>query len=65
MRLDPGPRGGGGGGVHRYFHTYIGSGHFLDFKILNFNIFRGFQKKYYFLGYEDSVDIFFLGGGGG
>ena len=28
-----------GGGVLRYFHTYVGSGHFLGFKILNFNIF--------------------------
>ena len=50
VRLEPGPRGvgGGGGGVLRYFHTYVGSGHFLGFKILNFNIF-----------------FFFWGGGGG
>ena len=29
----------GGGGVLWYFHTYVGSGHFLGLKILNFNIF--------------------------
>ena len=33
-------------------------GSFLGFKILNFNIFGGFQKNIYFLGYEDFVDIF-------
>ena len=27
-------------------------------KILNFNILGGFQKKYFFLEYEDFVDIF-------
>ena len=50
-------RGGGG-----YFHTFsninVGSGHFLGFKILNFNIVGGFQKYEYFWGYEDFVDIF-------
>ena len=40
----------GGGGVLRYFHTYVGSVHFFWFKILNFNIFLGFQKNEYFLG---------------
>ena len=40
-------------------HIYVGSGHFLGLKILNFNIFRGFQKNEYFWGYED-LDI--LGG---
>ena len=40
-------------------HTYAGSGHFFLFKILNFNIFGGFQKNKYFFGYEDFVDIFF------
>ena len=30
----------------------------MGFKILNFNIFGGFQKIEYFLGYEDFVDIF-------
>ena len=50
----PGGGGGGGGGV-----TYVGSGYFFGFKILNFIIFWGFQKNKYFLGYEDFVDIFF------
>ena len=45
-------------GVLRYFHTYVGSGHFFGFKILNFNIFGGFQKNKYSFGYEDFVDIF-------
>ena len=31
---------------------------FLGFKILNFNIFGGFQKNEYFWGYENFVDIF-------
>ena len=48
----------GGGGVLGNFHTYVGSDHFLGFKILNFNIFGGFQKNKYFSGYEDFVDIF-------
>ena len=30
----------------------------MGFKILNFNIFGGFQKNKYFWGYEDFVDIF-------
>ena len=56
MRLEHGPRGvGGGGGVLRYFHTYVGSGHFLGFKILNFN-------KFFFLG-GGGFRILFLGGG--
>ena len=33
-------------------------GPFFGVKILNFNIFGGFQKNKYFLGYEDFVDIF-------
>ena len=41
-----------------YFHAYVGSGYFWGFKILNFNVFGGFQKLEYFLGYEDFVDIF-------
>ena len=36
--------GGGGEGVLRYFHTYVGSGHFGRFKILNFNVFGVFRK---------------------
>ena len=47
-----------GGGVLRYFHTYVGSDHFLGVKFLNFNIFWGFQKNEYFLGYENFVYIF-------
>ena len=73
VRLEPGPRGvggwvgGGGGGVLRYFHTYVGSGHFLGFKILNFNIWGGGGggggvSEFFLLGggglYEDFVDIF-------
>ena len=47
-----------GGGVLWYFHTYVGTGYFLGFKILNFNIFGGFEKNEYFWGYKDFVDIF-------
>ena len=36
---------GGGGGVIWYFQVYVGSGHSLGFKILNFIIFGGFQKN--------------------
>ena len=36
----------------------VDSGYFWGFKILNFNIFAGFKKTEYFLGYEDFVDIF-------
>ena len=49
-------RGGGGGGMVPYFHTYVGAGYFFGFKILKF-IFSGFRKMK-FLGYEDFVDIF-------
>ena len=38
--------------------TYVGSGHFWGFKILNFNIFWGFQKMNIFSEYDDFVDIF-------
>ena len=51
-----------GGGGEWYSDTlYVSSRHFLGFKILNFNIFCGFQKKIkkYFLEYENFVDIFF------
>ena len=43
-----------GVGVLWYFHTYVDSAHLLGFKILNFNIFGGFRKNKYFLGYERS-----------
>ena len=48
-----------GGGVLRYFHTYVGSGHFLGFKILNFNIFF-----YFFFGGGGGVQNSFFRGGG-
>ena len=41
-----------------YFHTYVGSGHFFGLKILNFNIFGGFQKNEYIFWYENFVEIF-------
>ena len=53
---------GGGGGVLQYFHTYVGSGHFWGFKILNFNnLVFFFQNSFFFWGggvYENFVDIF-------
>ena len=49
--------GGGRGGLKCSFIRRLGS--FLGFKILNFNMFRGFQKNEYFLEYEDFVDNFF------
>ena len=56
-----GPRGGGGGGgVLWYFHTYVGSGYYLGFKILNFNILGGFQKNEFFWGMK-ILWIFFSG----
>ena len=48
---------GGGGGWLRFSYIYVGWDHFWGFKILNFNIFGGFQKYHYFWGYEDFVDI--------
>ena len=50
-----------GGGGTLIFPTYVGSGHFWGVKILNFNMFWGFQKNKYFFGCDDFVDIF-LGG---
>ena len=63
MRKSHTPRGagGGGGGVLWNFHTYIGSAHFFGFKILNFNIFWGFQKNEYFLGVWRFCRYFFGG----
>ena len=49
---------GGGGGGTLIFHSYVGSAHFFGFKILNFNIFGGFEKNEYFFGYKDFVDTF-------
>ena len=50
-----------GGGVLWYYYAYVGSGNFLGFKILNFNIFWGFQKNEYFLGVWRFCG-YFLGG---
>ena len=47
-------------GYSDIFYTYVGSGHFLGFSILNFNIYGGFQKNEYFWGYE-ILWIFFWG----
>ena len=47
----------GGGGELRFSYIYVGWDHFGLFKILNFNIFAGFQNNHYFWGYEDFVDI--------
>ena len=52
--------GGGGGGTLCYCHTYVGSAYFFGFKILNFNIFWGFQKNKFFLGMK-ILWIFFGG----
>ena len=63
VRLEPGPRGGGGGGTPIF--SYIRRlRSFLGFKILNFNIFffwggGGFRILFWGEGvYEDFVDIF-------
>ena len=45
------------GGVLRYFHTYVCSGHFWV-QNFEFQYFWGFQKNEYFLGCVDLVDIF-------
>ena len=45
---------GGGGGTLIFSNIRR-----LGFKILNFNIFGGFQKYHFFGGYEDFVDISF------
>ena len=44
----PNPRGGGGGTL--IFHTYVGSGYFFGFNILNFKIFGVFRKINVFWG---------------
>ena len=38
-------RGGGGGGVLLYFHTYVGSGHFLGVQHFEFQYFFVFRKN--------------------
>ena len=52
------PREEGGGGGTLIFSYIRRPGLYLGFKILNFNIFGGFEKSVYFWGYEDFVDIF-------
>ena len=53
------PAQGGGGYSDIFIHTYIRRlCPFFWFKILNFDIFLGFQKNKYFFGYENFVDIF-------
>ena len=46
-----------GGGGTEIFINIRRLGPFWGIKILNFNIFGGFQKYHYFWGYEDFVDI--------
>ena len=46
----PDPRGGGEGGGTRIFSYIRRLGSFFAFRILNFNIFGGFQKKDFFGG---------------
>ena len=56
--------GGGGGGEWEWewgsliFHTYVGSSHFLGFKIFSFNIFFGFSKKLVFFGEQGFCGYF-------
>ena len=45
-------------GVLQYLHMYVGSDHILWFKIFNFSIISGFQKKLIIVGYGKIVDIF-------
>ena len=49
-KLCPQGGGGGGGGGTLIFSHIRRLGLFFGFKILNFNIFGGFQKNEYFLG---------------
>ena len=55
------PPSGGGGGYSDIFLYMRMLGLFFGFKILNFNIFGGFQKNKYFWGIK-ILWIFFLGG---
>ena len=47
-----------GGGVLWYFHTYMGSGHFLGVQNFEFQYFGGFSEKAIIVGYEGFEDIF-------
>ena len=51
---------GVGGGTLIFSHI-SGSAYFFGFKILNFNIFGGFQKNEYFLGGMKILWIFYWG----
>ena len=49
----------GGGGCGTLIFSYIRRhGSFFGFNFFLISMFWGFQKKYYFWGYEDFVDIF-------
>ena len=48
----------GRGGYSEIFIHTLAQRNFFGFKILNFNIFGGFQKNQFFGGYEYFVDIF-------
>ena len=48
---------GGGGGTLKFLYM-CRLGLFLGVQNFEFQYFLGFQKKKYFLGYEDFVDIF-------
>ena len=52
------PEGGGGGTLIFSYIRRLGSFGGGGVKKFNFNIFWGFQKNKYVLGYEDFVDIF-------
>ena len=58
MALFPQGWGGGGGGGTLIFSYIPRLWSFFGVQNLNFNIFGGFQKNEYFLGYEDFMDIF-------
>ena len=47
----------GGGGILIFSYIRRLGSFFWGFKILNFNIFGGFQNNELFLGHEDFVDI--------
>ena len=55
------PRGGGGGGTLIFSHIRRLGPFFFGFKILNFNIFWGFEKNEHFLGGIKILWIYFWG----
>ena len=50
--------GGGGGEYSEIFYTYVGSGYFLGFKILNFNIFWGMKILWKFFWGHHKIDLY-------